>query len=318
MIKRIKDETGAKIIVGCAKENHFVFKNQPFIDNITVFNTKSLKSIISNIRKLKKEHADVCIDTGQSSNISAIIANYVGKTSVGFKKTKKSLRDRIYSSSLTINPLIHMSENYISLLKVIGLKDVKNSRLIRIRLERNILNEASKKFKFLKGKQKIVGLHLWDVLPYKKIREEEKIKIIDYLVNKKKLVVITGSDKESVFVKNTIRKIKDKSKIIDLSGKINTEELVYVISKLNLFIALDGGPMHIAASMNTPVISIFGHDLPSKYKPLTRKSAIIYKNTHHEEYTKATGKRHPESFNSNCLDTIYAEDILKSMNGLKL
>jgi heptosyltransferase II len=48
----------------------------------------------------------------------------------------------------------------------------------------------------------------------------------------------------------------------NLSGKTSIDDLVMYISKLNLFITGDSGPMHIAASFKIPTVSIFG---PTNY-----------------------------------------------------
>ena len=41
-------------------------------------------------------------------------------------------------------------------------------------------------------------------------------------------------------------------------AKLSLRELISVISKLNLFICNDSGPMHIATAVDTPVLAIFG------------------------------------------------------------
>jgi heptosyltransferase-2 len=48
----------------------------------------------------------------------------------------------------------------------------------------------------------------------------------------------------------------------NLSGKTSVDELIVEISKLNLFITNDSGPMHVAAAFNIPTIAIFG---PTRY-----------------------------------------------------
>jgi len=48
----------------------------------------------------------------------------------------------------------------------------------------------------------------------------------------------------------------------NLSGKTSIEELIIEISKLDLFITNDSGPMHVAAAFDIPTVAIFG---PTRY-----------------------------------------------------
>ena len=44
----------------------------------------------------------------------------------------------------------------------------------------------------------------------------------------------------------------------NLVGNTNIQELINIISSLDLFITGDSGPMHIAASFQVPTVAIFG------------------------------------------------------------
>lgn len=54
-----------------------------------------------------------------------------------------------------------------------------------------------------------------------------------------------------------------------------------LINKASLFISNDSGPVHIAASLNIPVISIFGRKnpglSPTRWKPQGEKSVYLHK-----------------------------------------
>jgi ADP-heptose:LPS heptosyltransferase len=54
-----------------------------------------------------------------------------------------------------------------------------------------------------------------------------------------------------------------------LAGKLTLDELVYVMSRLDLLITNDSGPMHIAAAVKTPVVALFGPEDPVNFRPYT-------------------------------------------------
>ncbi len=57
--------------------------------------------------------------------------------------------------------------------------------------------------------------------------------------------------------------------VSNLSGAVPLDELPYVISRLDLLVTNDSGPMHIAAATKTPLVAIFGPEDPRLFGPYT-------------------------------------------------
>ena len=67
-----------------------------------------------------------------------------------------------------------------------------------------------------------------------------------------------------------------KTRALNLAGKTTIEEMVAIISSLDLFITNDTGPMHVAAALGIPVIAIFGATTPTLgFAPFTEKSRVV-------------------------------------------
>jgi heptosyltransferase-2 len=67
------------------------------------------------------------------------------------------------------------------------------------------------------------------------------------------------------------------SNYTNLAGKTSVEELLSEISKLDMFITNDSGPMHVAAAFGVPSVCIFG---PTKFKETSQwmsETSIIVK-----------------------------------------
>jgi lipopolysaccharide heptosyltransferase II len=60
-----------------------------------------------------------------------------------------------------------------------------------------------------------------------------------------------------------------KHPVTNLAGKLSLNDLAYVISRLDLFVTNDSGPMHIAAAVKTPVVALFGPEDPVYTRPYT-------------------------------------------------
>jgi len=71
-----------------------------------------------------------------------------------------------------------------------------------------------------------------------------------------------------------------RGKAVNLAGKLNVNELCYVIGNLDVLITNDSGPMHIAAAVGTPVVALFGPGDPVMFGPYApaEKAAVITRN----------------------------------------
>ena len=114
--------------------------------------------------------------------------------------------------------------------------------------------------------------------PSKRWPQKNFIKLIGLLrdrINIKILVITSKAEKELA------QEIVGQKGVIDLRGKVSILELGALLKRSNLLISNDSGPVHIAASLNTPVIAIFGRKnpglSPKRWKPLGENSFYFHK-----------------------------------------
>ena len=99
----------------------------------------------------------------------------------------------------------------------------------------------------------------------------------------------------------------------NLVAKTNIKELIAQISTLDFFITGDSGPMHLAAALQIPTVSIFG---PTKDEEtsqwMNQKSVIVKKNLECQPCMKRTCplKHH------NCMRLIQSSDVLEAVRKL--
>lgn len=80
------------------------------------------------------------------------------------------------------------------------------------------------------------------------------------------IILLGGPGEEDVG--EAIRK-KMKHDVVNLTGKVTLNELAYIISRFDLLITNDSGPMHIGTATKTPVMAIFGPGDPTLVRPYT-------------------------------------------------
>ncbi len=79
-------------------------------------------------------------------------------------------------------------------------------------------------------------------------------------------VLIFGGEKESELV-HTVANLMD-ARAIPFAGNLQVRELAACIEKCDLFLTNDTGPMHIAAAVGTPTVSLFGPGNHIRFQPL--------------------------------------------------
>ncbi|MDP3286294.1 MAG: glycosyltransferase family 9 protein, partial [Desulfobacterales bacterium] len=119
-------------------------------------------------------------------------------------------------------------------------------------------------------------------------------------------VVLLGGPAE----RNTAAYIESRihADVSDLAGKTSVDELPYLISRFDLLITNDSGPMHIAAATKTPIVAIFGPEDPKLFGPYMTPDLyrIVYKPMHCRPCDKKNCK------SPLCLDQITPDDVLTS------
>jgi len=275
ILDHLKKELGCHITVVCTKINFPILSGQRFIDRFIIFKSQTIDTgFIKTLFKLFKIKADIAIDFAQSSNLSAILSFLTSEYCIGFKKERRGFaRNRIYDKAIPLSHSSHMVKNYFKLIEVLGLQIPKRISLIKIKVP----PQAWKKI--VKIKKGSIGFHPCNIFPYREWPKEKFAKLIKYLLKQKENIVIVGSKEEKRRVSQLLKLLseKERKKITNLTGELNIKELAALMTKLKLFIANDGGPMHLAAAMGVPTIGLFGSDTPFKYAPLGKKSIAIYK-----------------------------------------
>jgi len=97
---------------------------------------------------------------------------------------------------------------------------------------------------------------------------ENFAKIITHLSNEKNIrVFFTGTAKDSEIYEKILSLIAPElqNKPINLCGKLSIQDSTALINKMDFVVGSDSGTLHIAASLNIPVIGIYGPMNPKKW-----------------------------------------------------
>ncbi len=234
----------------------------------------SLGAEIDLIADIRKEKIDTAVMFSESPETLLLAYFSKIKRRVGFKTASLSflLTDKVQKigvPSLNNNIVLakevgidNVQKDYLNILKIDGESEVKISFWLEAN---NILNKD-----FI-----VVSVGASKRRQEKCLRKEVWIETLNKLADMKKNVVVVYAqwEEESVmkilkYVSKDIKTFCPENGLIDLSA---------LISKAKLFIGIDSGTMHLAASLGVKCIALYGNTDPSQIGPRPLQNHVIIK-----------------------------------------
>lgn len=150
--------------------------------------------------------------------------------------------------------------------------------------------------------------------------KERYAELVAELVKKYDVLLLGGpSDKDDAeFVMQTqqaqigiTRKTKHKQhQLVSAAGETSIHQSIALMEKCSKIVCSDSGPMHMAATVNENIISIFGPTDPKVYAPLHKKSRYLWK----EEKACYTIFGMHDTCTEGMIDKVTLDDVLKMLH----
>lgn len=121
--------------------------------------------------------------------------------------------------------------------------------------------------------RKIIALAPGSVWPTKRWPVEEFVNVAKKFIDQQDVVIIIGSKDEKKFGEHIMSQVPQ---VIDLCGQTGLVELTEVLAACDLLVSNDSGSMHMAATTNTPIVSVFGPTvLDFGYQPWSNDFEVV-------------------------------------------
>ncbi|MBU0591106.1 glycosyltransferase family 9 protein [Candidatus Micrarchaeota archaeon] len=319
MLKTLKNtKPDSEITVLCTKKTSDVFYMQKFIDQTEIVSSlSSFKFILKNLWKY-----DLVIDTEPHFAISAIVAFFTGKRSIGYNHLSRA---KLYDINVKYNAGQHAVFTICDLLKPLEIIAQPDS-LVSLNYSTDAKSIVDARFAAVgidpsNPRNLIIGMHAfcgptasWRVWP-----KERFAKLADLIRKKYKnsIIIFTGSKSESAGIQDIISSMDSRERVFDFSD-LPSSSLFYLISKYSLMVSNDTGPMHVAAAQGVPTIGFFGPNLPTRFGPFPPKKHIALHyplnctpciNVHLGEFRKCEN-------NGECMKGITVDDAIAAVDAL--
>ena len=132
----------------------------------------------------------------------------------------------------------------------------------------------------------------------------------DALAEAYKCKVVLAGDTSDIPICDRILN-RMRSFAVSVAGQTNLRELSAIIKRAELLITNDSAPLHIAGSLGTPVVAIFGPTDRKKYGPRGGAGVALYKKLHCSPCETALCR-----YNLECMKAVTAEEVIEAGKGL--
>lgn len=272
MLQMIREtHPNAKIIFVSTESNRGILSKIEWIDEIITVNDKSFwKFVGSNIRslwKLMRIRPTIYFDLEIYSDYSTLFTLYsLSINRVGFYLRSSSYRMGIYTHMVFFNPRVPISKVYLQM-----------ARLICPNAEEGKIYRLAGQGLMRQRPYVLINPNASDLRLERRWPKERFTELIRGILNAhpEMDVVLIGAKNERGYTEEVAHDIKS-DRLINLAARTNLEELINLISRAQLMITNDTGPMHIAFSTKVNVICLFGPCAPDQYG-ISDRAHIIYK-----------------------------------------
>lgn len=289
-----------------------IYKIFSDVDDIILYENKfdNPTGVLRLARKLKKEKFDLAILL-QNAIEAAIIALAAGiPLRAGYDSDGRSLLLTHRVRRTEAIKKIHQVDYYLEMVKALGCVSV--NREVNLKTKINISDARDVLRKYLSGSQKdLLGIAPGATYGAAKKWFPERFAQVADLIDKELLLqgIILGGKADGKTAMD-VQKLAHVE-LINLAGKTNLREAIFLISQCRLFISNDSGLMHIAGALDIPTIAIFGSTNPATTSPVGKKSIIVRKQVSCSPCLKKTC---PTDFR--CMDEISVADVFNAAKNL--
>jgi heptosyltransferase-2 len=260
-----------------------IVNGNPYLDELLIYDKDGIhKSWFSSLKfglNLKKKSFDLAIVLHPTNRVHIItflarIPKRIGyDKKFGFLLTQKLPDEKRFGKK-------HESEYALDMIRTLGMEVKDKSLFMPIKKESEEYIERLLQDSGVTGQDILVAIHPGASCPSKRWPPERFAQVVDKLIQDYKLKVVIISSPEQVSIaQKVIQSMSNRP--VDLCGKTTLSQLASLLKRCALFISNDSGPVHIASSVGTPVVDIFGRNeaglSPIRWGPLGKNDAVLHK-----------------------------------------
>ncbi|MBR1419675.1 MAG: glycosyltransferase family 9 protein [Selenomonadaceae bacterium] len=260
-----------------------VVENNPVVDDVISFGykakKKSWREMWQMVQKIKRENFDLCISLDRKLRpalltwLARIPTRVVPERIFDDKSSRVTM---FYTDVTPMNPNfenIPQADNFQSVIREFFHTNLKAKPVIGIPREDNIRKAEDLLNTLPKSKLKI-ALCVKGSFPLKDWPPEYFVRLIQMLDQKyDSSFFIIGAPGDRDYAEKIVQ--SSAIPIQNFCGKTSIMDLVPIFEQTDLFVTVDTGALHVAATTSVPIVAMYGCGPSTRWPPLTENSRIV-------------------------------------------
>jgi len=247
----------------------------PGIHEVIVIPRKmTLKEHLKFRKKIKNLGIGTVIDF-HSGPKSALLTRISGaKTRIGYKTPNRNYAythktPRKFGDSPT-----HSVFNQAKLLEHLGINIENIPYYPPIPIDENTISRGIKKKLNENSNNKKIVIHIGAGNRFRDWGIENFSTLIKRLIKDKVTLFLVGSSEEEK-KKGAYLKEQYGTNIHNLTGQLSIKDILFLISQSMVYLGVDSGPLHLASLTDTPLVALYGPNIPEICGPWRKKDVTI-------------------------------------------
>jgi lipopolysaccharide heptosyltransferase II len=300
-------------------ENRGIVQGNPFLDEVILYDKKGTeRGWWGNLKfafRLRKMKFDAVVHLHATNRMHFVTWMAGIPVRIGWRRKwawmlTHSLED------IKKEGLKHEAEYNFELLKFLGIECPQKLEAYYPLPERELisLNELLRHHRIAADKRWVI-INPSASCPSKIWPVEKFGKLIDLLHKKYNLTFMTIGSRQDRKANEALARTTTVP-VHDLSGRLTLPMLGWLLKKAALLVSNDSGPVHIAAAVGTPVVSIFGRKQPglspTRWRPLGENSRVVWK-----DVCCRICLAHRCQIHFLCLEAVSVEEVLSQVESFE-
>jgi len=297
LLRRLREtHPHARVTFLSFADNAQLLESLPLVDEVLVVSRRSVAGLLLEVpallARLRARRFDVAVDLEFYSRLSNLVSWGSGaRRRVGFF-VRDRWRGSLLSDPVYFNPTLPYARAVLALLR--PLVDAPRGADLATRpgecLEPPRVSGPARRAAHMRLRELgvdpdetilVVNANASDLCDERRWPAERFAQLVERFDDEVAAIdriAFIGTARETPTVRAVLETVhpRARARCLDLSGRTSLTELIALLGAAALLVTNDSGPLHLAAALGVPTVSLFGPETPALYGPVGRDHLVFY------------------------------------------